>query len=296
MADQSTKLKRIRNNKVSFSDIIIRIDRMTNFDNKNLNQFLESKQGIDGKYNNDWPELLFFKANLYDLAKRLIQLPISIRRLIIMREEILGFSKNQLYNDFGFNNNKMNYFIEPEKNNKMDNDKKSAMKSDVKVRVRRVIPRINFPIEFLAFISLLSRIPMQWLMLRNPEEKWSTEHFALLNDIVIHTDELRAFVLTLKPDQHDVRGVILQKNESDKTLYLRVENLYGTLIIELCNTYATTDEYREFINLFKGQSFEIGHMSTVIPSQINHTVIMRHPLSNRLLCYPIEFQLYKSLY
>ncbi|CAH1208541.1 hypothetical protein PAECIP111892_03129 [Paenibacillus auburnensis] len=214
---------------------------------------------------------------------------VAARRVVIMREEILGFNKYELNTRFRINNDQMTNFTNVD--NLQAQEVKASSQYQQLSGERQIVADINYPIEFLAFISLLSRLPLQWLLVPEPDLTWNTEHFVYLNDVSLHysKQEFSAFLNGLDHNTHDVRAVTLTDLITKTKLYLRVEHLFGTLSIELCNTYASNQEYEMFIGLFQGERYCYGLMPTVIPSQINHTVVMRHVLSKRPVCYPIEF-------
>ncbi|MEI2395178.1 hypothetical protein [Paenibacillus phytohabitans] len=286
-----------KRNKKSFSDIIVGLTRIRKFytkkdptDPNSILSVLGYKRGINGKFTYKWPELLFLRMDLNEVSAFLLHIKfVAARRVVIMREEILGFTKYELNTRFHINNDQMTNFTN------VDNLQAPEVKALIQFQQlsgkRQIVADINYPIEFLALISLLSRLPLQWLLAPEPDLTWNTEHFVYLNDVSLHYDkqEFSDFLNGLDHTSHDVRAVILTDLITKTKLYLRVEHLFGTLSIELCNTYASSQEYKMFIGLFQGEHYCYGLMPTVIPSQINHTVVMRHVLSKRPVCYPIEF-------
>lgn len=214
---------------------------------------------------------------------------VSARRVVIMRVEILGFNKYELNTRFRINNDLMTNFTNID--NLQAQELRASIPFQQSLEERQIVADINYPIEFLAFISLLSRLPLQWLLVPEPDLTWNTEHFVYLDDVSLYYNkqEFSAFLNGLDHNSHDVRAVILTDLVTKTKLYLRVEHLYGTLSIELCNTCTSSQEYEMFIGLFQGERYCYGLMPTVIPNQINHTVVMSHVLSKRPLCYPIEF-------
>lgn len=283
-----------KRNKIKLSDIIVRLERIRRFSTglseQTIKDFLGYKIDVRDRFTNDWEELFFLRMDLIEVAEFLLSIEdINARRLVIMREELTGFSKNSLFNRFRINNNLMTKFTHFY--NRRTKEITESTHRHESFGGREIISDPNYPSEFLAFIALLSRLPLQWLMLPIPEKVWSIEHFGLLNDIslFISKPEWITFLNGLSHDSHDVRAVILTDKLTDCKLYLRVEILMGTTIIELCNIYASSKEYELFMSLFDGESYIYGFMPTVIPSQINHTVIISHPRSKRPVCYPIEF-------
>lgn len=283
-----------KRNKNKLKDIIVRLKRIRDFYSESSKQtikdFLEYKRDPKDRFTYDWPELFFLRMDLNELAVFLLKIEdINARRLVIMREELTGFSKNSLFNDFRINNNQLTNFTNFE--NRKHKDITESTPLDESFGGRRIIPVPNYPGEFLAFIALISRLPLQWLLLSFPEKVWSVEHFGFFNDAsqFYGKSEWEEYLRALCHDSHDVRAVILIDKQTNLKLYLRVEILMGTVIIELCNITASSKEYELFMKLFHGVSYIYGYMPTVIPSQINHTVIIRHPHSMRPICYPIEF-------
>jgi len=279
-------------NKLTFQDILIRLERINRYCSGDitLGDFLDYKRGTHGKFTTEWPELFFLRYNIEKLYRFLLALPTGARRLVIMREEIIGFSRHRLYSSFGINNDKMKLFTEIETDNVIN-----SYETWVGNR-RKVIPDASYPVQFLAFVSLLSRIPMQWLMNDKPDLTWNTSHFGLLDDVHISSADFIPFLNRLNPSYHDVRGVVLIDKPTEIPLYLRVENLNGTVTVELCNTYAHAYECQRFKELFNGVYFAYGDRPTVIPSQINKTIIWKHPKSLVPICLPIEFDAKRSLY
>jgi hypothetical protein len=285
---------REKRNKNKLKDIIVRLKRIRNFysesSTQSIKDFLEYKRDTNARFTYDWPELFFLRMDLNELALFLLKIEdINARRLVIMREELTGFSKNSLFTDFRINNNQLTNFTDIE--NRHYNGITESTPLHESFGGRRIIPIPNYPGEFLAFIALISRLPLQWLLSSFPEEVWSIEHFGFLDDVSLFygKSEWVKFLKGLCHDSHDVRAVILIDKLTNCKLYLRVEILMGTVIIELCNITVSSKEYKLFLKLFHGESYIYGYMPTVIPSQINHTVIIRHPHSMRPICYPIEF-------
>ncbi|MHA6530951.1 hypothetical protein [Paenibacillus sp. BAC0078] len=288
---------REKRNKNKLSDIIVALTRIRNFytkadstDPTAIKNFLEYKRDLSGRFTYKWTELLFLRMDLNEVRAFLLHIKfVAARRVVIMRVEILGFNKYELNTRFRINNDQMTNFTN------IDDLQAQELRGLIPFKQssgeRQIVADINYSIEFLAFISLLSRLPLQWLLVPEPDLTWNTEHFVYLNDVSLYYNkqEFSAFLNGLDRNTHDVRAVILTDLITKTKLYLRVEHLFGTLSIELCNTYASSQEYEMFIGLFQGEHYCYGLMPTVIPSQINHTVVMRHGLSKRPLCYPIEF-------
>ncbi|WP_189031341.1 hypothetical protein [Paenibacillus albidus] len=257
-----------------------------------IENFLEYKRDTSkySRFTNDWTELYFLRQNLNEVAAFLLRLKhVPVRHVVIMRKELIGFSKNELYTHFRLNNNQMTSFTDTSDRLKQEINFSTPLHQSLEGR--QVVSDIHYPSEFLAFISLLSRLPLQWLILPEPDLVWSIDHFALLNDVSLNYSkrEFSTFLNGLDHNSHDVRAVIITDKVTKTKLYLRVEHLFGTLSIELCNINASNLEYESFIDLFQGENYYKGLMPTVISSQINHTVVMRHVLCKRPLCYPVEF-------
>ncbi|RUT40371.1 hypothetical protein EJP82_25135 [Paenibacillus anaericanus] len=301
----SRKPKKKKANRITYQDILIRLRRIEQFQKQYENgekkltseDLLRYKRGLHGKFTYEWPELLFLRSQVEELSLFLLALDVKTRRIVIMREEMIGFSQNSLRTLYGFNNDKMRYFTRVDsigKNEqKMNNQKGYVSRNEL---VRKIFPDINIPIEFFAFIALLARVPLQWLTRDKPDLSWSVEHFGLLETDEISGKDLIPFINSLKPDVHDIRAVVINEHELER-LYLRVEILFGTVIVELSNTYATTTACRRFRALFYGKEILHGYKRTVIPSQINQTIIWRHCESLRPICPPVEFEKFdRSLY
>ncbi len=256
-----------------------------------LEKFLDEKRGSDGKFSVSWPELRFLRNTDIDrLGDLLIKLPEGPRRLVIMREEVCGFNKVQLRRYFGLNNDDLTLFTKVT----FDNESISLPEWG---DIRYIIPQKSLSKEFWAFISLLARVPLEWLQTDCPVKSWSTTNIKLLKDLTMSEFELLTFIQSeVKFDRHDVRGVTLLTTELETPLYLRLEIEYGTIIIELCNESLEITQYRVFEKLFRNMVDVIyGYLPTVINGQINPTVVLRHPNSVRPICYPIGFDPRSSL-
>jgi hypothetical protein len=213
------KLNQSRNgrNRIKLSDINTRIKAIREIIQQNIlderttliRSFLGFKLGTNDKFTNLWPELTFLRSNNEELSEFLNALPLQVRRLVVMREEICGFSKNTLYKKFAISNDLMTAFtnvksILNEKTNNLE------VNNDPTHLFEKILPVTSYPIEFIAFISLLSRIPLHWLMIERPEKVWSVENFRNVKSMVLEKNQFLLFLIAVSVDQYNVRAVIIE--------------------------------------------------------------------------------------
>jgi hypothetical protein len=100
---------------------------------------------------------------------------------------------------------------------------------------------------------------------------------------------LFGYISSLNYLQNDIRGIIIKYDEKLK-LYIRLEIQSGGFIIELFNKQSPLNETILLLELLRTFEIEIGYMPTVIPNQINFTIVYKNQMNNTPVCLPMEYR------
>lgn len=225
----------------------------------------------------EWNELYILRSNMEFFGRFLQKFSVLERRLVLMNKEIIGFSQQELFFNFGINFDMIGRFL-----GKKEVKKRNKTRDPI---IREVLSNRGNLLELAAYISMLARIPVEWLILDKPEQSWSTEHFIFLDDCYMKNDEFLDMIQSYSEDIHDVRGIILDL-DSNERLYIRFEWIKGAFLIELFNrnaSYSTIDKLRKLLGEYK---FGEGLTDTVIHTQKNFTIICQNK-SKKPICLNI---------
>jgi hypothetical protein len=250
---------------------------------KSEEEYINTRKDEIGRVRYPWPELLFLKIDMKIFAEYLLKLSLMGRRLILMEEEAIGLKKTELYNLYNINSNTIRRYLGQIPNTEA---------KEISPEIRNMMPKPPIISEkVIAFLALLARVPITWLVDDKPELEWRIDYF----DFLPHTKKvsLSEFVKLLEgfpiDINHDVCAIII--NEGVKfPLYLRIEFIYGGFIIEVFNLnlglndiFVLRDHLKEF------DSLEEGYMDTVIESQKNYAFIVNRR-GMKPVCIPMEFR------
>lgn len=226
-----------------------------------------------------WDELYLLQSNMEDYRNYLLRFSLYNRRLVLLNEEIIRFSQQDLYLKFGVSFDLIRKFI-----GKKDENPRTKI---VKATIREVLPGYGSQIELAAYISVLTRVPFEWLKFENPSMSWTTDYFLLLKDPLMNRDEFLNLIKSLPEDIHDVRGIILEVGNNAR-LYIRFEWIKGAFIIELFNPNSTYSQFDSLIRILTEYKLDYGLAQTVIPSQRNFVIFCQNK-SRKSICltFPI---------
>ncbi|CAN7345213.1 hypothetical protein LJR153_002008 [Paenibacillus sp. LjRoot153] len=270
--------------------IYTRLKIIDNFlkDKNTISDLFYEKVDSAGRLSIAWPELLMLRGNLNRLGFILISLPLELRRIIIMFEEILGISKRRFMDEFGISTEMMGKFSGYyqlkgsrdcsliEYKNRM-NHKNTTFLTE------------KYPLILFASVSLLSRIPCKWIMHDTVKRDWDTLQFELLDPSPMTREEFLNTLYQLDFNSHDVKAIILYSVDLNAQIKLRIENQYGLVIIEAYDLELNARYLYEIEKLLGYNCISSGYMKTVVHERVNPTFLWKHPLSNNILKYPVEF-------
>lgn len=236
-------------------------------------EYIASHHDSRGSNRLEWNELLLLRANMHLYREYLLKFSLMDRRRVLINDEIIGFSRRDLFYLYG---------IAPDTVGRFIGQKNTITRKKHPPEIRDIMTENLFPKEFVAFISLLSRVPFQWLEVENPEQRWSTDYFYYLPEPIMSGKQFINYIKSQPIDIHDVRGIIIKLEDSDK-LFIRMEWLYGGFIIELFNTNASLRVYRKLRELLASFDLQVGYTKTVISTQDNFTLICKYK-SSKPIC------------
>ncbi|WP_273853114.1 hypothetical protein [Guptibacillus spartinae] len=214
-----------------------------------------------------WPELIKLREDMDLYRKYLLKFSLLKRRLVLMNEEIIGFSQQALYEKYGISFNPIARFI---------GKKRSGPRAKAKPKIRNIETNVDFNKEFIAFIALLSRVPIDWLEEEIPSEKWCENYFRYLPGSRMKENEFLEILASCSSQKsHDVRGIILETEDSED-IFIRLESMNGGFIIELFNKDSPYKDILYLLDLVKEFDIKTGSMQTVIPTQVNFTIISQN--------------------
>jgi hypothetical protein len=264
--------------------ISIGLTKYRNFMNNEISEdaYINSRLDANEKKTISWPELILLRSRMDLYAKYLLKFSMYGRRFVLLKMEVIGFSKNQLYNLYGISNDTLrSYFIKRK-------EKKVKKKHQPKIRD---ITMYAVPKEIVAYLAILARVPFSWLEEEVPELEWSVYHFKYLKDFEMSLIDFKRLLeeeYPMKKIPHDVRGIVINKGIK-YPIYLRFEWLDGGFIIEIFNPKFTFCELMPIIELLQPFNCQFGYMDTVIPSQNNFTFISKYK-SKKPICLPMEYK------
>jgi hypothetical protein len=241
--------------------------------------YIESRKDTASRNILQCPELYLLRQRFEFYRKFLLFFTAIQRRIILLKYEVIGFRLNELYYNYGIHSDLISRF---------KGDRLSSKRNEkVKVKIRKVNMTDDFSKEFLSFLAILCRVPVAWFQTDIPRNEWKVDHFHdLKSDETKSKHQFIECLASLNKEQHDVQGLIIICEEC--TLYLRLENWYGSFLIELFNPLCPAREYlvlRQILSSFKPIE---GFMPTVVESQFNYAFMCKH-LSGPPVCQPVEF-------
>ncbi|MEB1807929.1 MAG: hypothetical protein LPK26_11685 [Bacillaceae bacterium] len=251
------------------------------FINGELNEddYIKSHEDSAQKNTLSWPELYLLKRDMELFRIYLLKFSLTKRRLVLMNEEIIGFSQNDLYNNYGVNFEIMRKFI---------GKKEIIKRPKSKPKIRNIEASGTFHNQFIATISILARVPFEWLVSEKPNGVWENKHFYYLPNPLMDAEEFISFIQSVSEKIHDVRGIILKLENGDH-IYIRVESIFGGLILEIFNKGSSLNYLVTLFETLKSFDITLGYMETVIPHQVNVAIVCKHK-SIKPICLPIEFK------
>ncbi|WP_113970947.1 hypothetical protein [Rossellomorea aquimaris] len=243
--------------------------------------YIKTRKDSLGRVILQWPELIFLKMDMGYYADYLLKFSLYSRRMILMEDEIIGFSQQQLYSFYGISHDTIRRYL---------GKTKEKVRKKHKPKIRDITRHSNVAKEVVSFLAILSRVPFSWVEEESPEQLWTIQHFSYLDDskksLAWLKNELED--LPLAKSIHDVRGIIINQGVAN-SLYLRIEWVKGGLIIEVFNPNCTIGEIVPLIKLLQKYNYAFGYMDTVITTQKNFTFIINLK-NNSPICLPMEFK------
>jgi len=236
--------------------------------NKDVDNYLKSKLGPSGKYNIKWWDLVWLRSNPRLFGRYLLTFPVEKRRIPLLREEVIGFSQTQLYDLYGIHK-ELSGVLKGVRVRKESKEKRPPI-------IRNILGgSFGLDRRFLAFISILARVPIRWLEEEKPPMIWEVYHFNYLDDIRVDLEEFLQLLKEVesKPlDYHDVRPLILML-EGKEELHLRMEVLGCSFFIELFDVDNPLKKVKAIKQIVGPFAEKQGVVTTVIPSQINYALV-----------------------
>ncbi|MFT4416029.1 hypothetical protein ACLM5H_19390 [Fredinandcohnia humi] len=243
--------------------------RTIEFINNQLNEeeYIKFHEDSNGRNTLPWPELYLLRGNMNLFRNFLLKFKLKNRRLVLTNEEIIGFSQQALYDNYGISFKPLSRFI---------GKSKSVVRRKFDPKIRNIVTSDTdvFHKEFVAFMALLARVPIDWLEEEIPENKWRVHHLNYLQNSRVNSNELLEIINSTSKEIHDVRGIILAlENEKNNETFIRLELINGSFILEILNQDNPLRSIVYLLDKLKNFNIEIGYTKTVIPSQYNFTVI-----------------------
>lgn len=246
-------------------------------------KYINKRRDANGRISLQWPELIFLRSDMDYYAEYLLKLSLKGRRLVLLEDEAIGFSKQQLYELYGISSDTVSRYLRRYPNNENKKRKKRSPK------IRDITEYQKVSKEIVAFFAILARIPFSWLDQEKPDLEWSVYHFNFLQTERMSLSGLKKH-LELQPKElhHDVMGIIVDC-DIPYPLYLRLEWFRGGFIIEVFNPTCRPSEIIPLVLLLQQFNCEIGYMDTVIDSQKNYAFICKYN-STTPICLPMEYK------
>lgn len=234
---------------------------------KVIKDYFAARIDSRGHYTLPWPELSWVLQNNFDLFVRfLLKLNLYQRRLVLLREEIIGFTQTELYDLYGIHKDLISIFLGRKK---LTGKNRKKTKPPI---IRGVMLSSNeYDIDegVISFLAMLMRVPPSWIMMEEPGDEWITTHYSKTTHLVIEGNGVGTLLQDNK--SHDVIPIIL--NVRGTELHLRLERIGKSFILEYVNTGIQLGAFEELVTLTKGMNVKIGIVSTVIRSQKNLLII-----------------------
>lgn len=240
----------------------------------NAEDYFSKRKDSRGRYTMPWPELIWVRKNDVSLyIKFLMKLTFQQRRLVLLREEIIGFTQTELYELYLIHKDMVSRFLGRYKTNKRTD--KKGRKRTRPPKIRSIIPtdeEFEIDVRLISFFSVLMRVPPDWIMFENPAGNWTSDHYRISNSMVM--DE-QTFLSCLRQERdakyHDVVPVILDFKGYE--LHIRLEFAESSFLLEYVNAGLHLGAFNMLIDLIKPMVNKIGFVRTVVPFQLNLAII-----------------------
>ncbi|MFZ3591864.1 hypothetical protein ACOI1C_22295, partial [Bacillus sp. DJP31] len=172
-----------------------------------------------------WNELIILQSQMDIFRTLLLKLKLTNRRRVLLNKEIIGFSQRDLYERYGIPRDMVRSFLGLVK--KKDEGKKHS------VEIRAIISKKSFyPDEFIQFIALITRVPINWLIEENPSDNWDIDYFNRLP--VLKECEFFNYLSSKSININDIEGFTIQF-ENFEPIKARFEWIKGGFILEVMN-------------------------------------------------------------
>lgn len=265
------------------------VDKSETFKNIRINELMGVINGEDRKGKKyieiiksdksaDQPELIWAREEISRLRRALLEFDVQDRCYVILHVEIIGLSRTQIVDLYGIHKDLMSRLAGQYKKPKTVRRELREIKKRVKVIDVLEGPYI-FNIQLLAFIAVLARIPLTWLTYNKPIEGWEDRHFANFNkQFIIEAENYEKFMESLinkSNVSHFIYPLIVKYNDGFE-LYLRIEVLHKSFIIELFNLNNQMTAIVRLKKLLFSINFKTGYMETVVQNQINFCLMEKN--------------------
>jgi hypothetical protein len=142
-------------------------------------------------------------------------------------------------------------------------------------------------IRFLEIVALICRVPIHWLIEEEVTEYWENEYLLYLPCSDYTLERFYAYLDKINKYSRDVRGIKLHL--SSFIFRLRVEVIFGAVLIELFHESLNEEEYNILIQAFDKLNVISGILPTVIHNRFHNGFFSVYRAS-QIICIPIEFQ------
>lgn len=245
-------------------------------------KYLNSKSSSDGRLFLKAPELTRVKTTIETYWKFLLKFTGEQRRVLICRPAIIGFSLRDLRDLYGIHNDTMGKFL-----GRGPKSKSKSKKSKPLIRDALKGP-VSLNKQVVAMIAILSRLTEDMLVNDVPALDWNNDYFNYFaedcNWSLAKFLEVIELSLAIQPKYRDVMPAILKINRKT-ILYLRVEAINGSVIVELMNKDCTLNECKELLKILAAYEKCTGYVQTIVPWQKNYTIVV----GNNVDKCPVEF-------
>ncbi|WP_274472588.1 MULTISPECIES: hypothetical protein [unclassified Paenibacillus] len=252
-------------------------------------EYFSKRIDARGHYSLPWPEITWVRHNDMDLYRRfLLKLKLHHRRIVLLREEILGFTQTELYDFYGIHKDLTGKFLGRQKKRR-----------EVRVSplmIRNITPIIKTDIDdrVISFFAILMRVPPSWILFDEPELEWTTVHFEKTGHHVVTEYELLTIIKGIESvSYHDVIPMIL--NIRGSKLRLRLEVKYGSFLLEYADAGLQLGAFETLVNLLEPMVKKTGIIRTVIPNHLNLAIIGGDPAHITPPEYRADLDFVKSL-
>lgn len=210
----------------------------------------------------------FLKINYEQEYSRFIKkLSLKNRRIFLLEADNTGFTQVLLAHATGYSEKMINNF------------KFSTTKNDVT------------NIYFLNMISLVCRVPTHWLTKESTQEIYDSMHLLYVKDADYSIDRFKSMIARVTKKSRFVTGVRLALDSI--IVYLRIEIIYGALLIEVLNDELCPDLNKCLDNVMAQFNPTVGYINTVISARRHKAYFSQHKSSGGV-SPPIEFYTYTA--